>query len=209
MKNSNRFDSAAQNWDTSPRVEIARQVARAIITRGHIQPGMRVLDFGAGTGLVALEIAEIALSVLALDTSSGMLQVLEEKCRARDITNVKTLCADIHSTNLPEGRFDFITASMVLHHINDTEAIMRRFYQLLAHNGTMAIADLDKEDGSFHTDNTDVAHFGFEQNTLLKIAESVGFTDLSWDIIHTLHRERDGKTRAYGIFLLAGEKASA
>ena len=43
---------------------------------------------------------------------------------------------------------------MTLHHIPDTNGILNKFHALLEPNGYLLVADLEKEDGSFHTDGT-------------------------------------------------------
>ena len=40
-----------------------------------LQPHMDVLDFGCGTGLLAMGIADSVATVLGVDNSSGMIQV--------------------------------------------------------------------------------------------------------------------------------------
>ena len=41
------------------------------------------------------------------------------------------------------------------------------------------IADLDKEDGTFHEEDTGVHHHGFESSALQSAAEEAGFTDVT------------------------------
>ena len=49
------FDSRAAQWDNLPRrVALANAVVEAIIQEADPQPTMRMLDYGAGTGLVTL-----------------------------------------------------------------------------------------------------------------------------------------------------------
>lgn len=206
MTASSRFDEAARSWDTPPRIEIARAVFRAIHDRGLIGPGTRALDFGAGTGLVTLAMSEHASEVTALDTSAEMLRVLGEKLAAGGVTNVRTLRADLAAGDGVDGRFDLIASSMSLHHVRDTARLLAVFYGLLAPGGRIALADLDREDGTFHSDNAGVEHYGFERAGLIGLAEAAGFSGAACDIIHTVKREREGIPRGYDIFLLTGTR---
>ena len=54
---------------------------------------------------------------------------------------------------------------MVLHHVNDIEKIIGKFYRLLNPGGYLAIADLYEEDGSFHGDGF-TGHKGFNMDSL-------------------------------------------
>lgn len=57
-------------------------------------------------------------------------------------------------------RFDGIISAMALHHIKDTQHLLRTFTSHLHPGGFIALADLDREDGSFHTHgNEGVFHF--------------------------------------------------
>ncbi len=80
---------------------------------------------------------------------------------------------------------------MTLHHIQDIESLFRKLYQSLNSGGFLAIADLDLEDGSFHTDNSGVYHYGFEFNRLLKLAEDIGFIDLDIKSCGFIKKDRD------------------
>lgn len=201
-----RFDAAASGWDTPPRIEIAKSAFTAIHVRGLIKENARMLDFGAGTGLLAIPLSETAQEVIALDTSSEMLRVLQEKCATQNISNVHTIHANIFSPKLQIGPFDLIVSSMTLHHVRDTQSLLARFYELLVTNGYIALVDLDKEDGTFHSDNAGVEHFGFDRKALISLAKTIGFSEVSCEIIHTLQRPRGGAMKGYGIFLLCGKK---
>ena len=52
-------------------------------------------------------------------------------------------------------RFDLVYTLMTLHHIPDTAKILGSFQALLQPGGVLCIADLDKEDGSFHSHEAD------------------------------------------------------
>ena len=54
----------------------------------------RLIDIGCGTGAWTLHLAKVAKSILALDGSIKMLEVLENDAKNLNITNIKTL----HST---------------------------------------------------------------------------------------------------------------
>jgi hypothetical protein len=73
---------------------------------------------------------------------------------------------------------------------------------MLHAGGTIALADLDKEDGSFHTENTGVFHFGFDQETFASWAKSAGFEDINIEIV-SIAKKPYGE---YPIFLLTGRK---
>lgn len=195
---TNRFDNAAHSWEQkSRRVVLAENVAKAITAHLPLNPDMTLLDFGAGTGLVSMQILPHVRHITAVDTSAKMLEVLESK-QAEGIT---TCCVDIFSAPFDQY-FDAVISSMVMHHIPDTTALFRRIHSLLNPGGRIAFADLYEEDGSFHDDNDGVHHFGFDPDRLTRLLESVGFKDIAFYPAHTIQKEKD-----YPIFLLTAQKA--
>ncbi|HPQ54807.1 MAG TPA: class I SAM-dependent methyltransferase [Spirochaetota bacterium] len=207
MKGTSIFDERAGSWDTAPRMSLAKAVFEAIHERTGINSSMRVLDFGAGTGLLSVAASVYAGEVTAMDTSGEMLSVLDVKLKDRGIRNVTTLYCDLLTDEHRPGYYDLIISSMTLHHVKDVPALFNRFYQVIKKGGIFAVADLDKEDGMFHSDNNGVHHHGFTRETLVEAAEAAGFRNIRHEIIHSMEKKRnDGSHAEYRIFLLRGEK---
>ena len=198
-----RFDAAAADWDKGDiRQMIAAKTADAVLNTLSLRPEMDMMDFGAGTGLLTYKIAPHVRSVTAVDTSQGMLDVLESKSIPEH--RIRTICNDI--TKLPlDETFDGIISSMAMHHIENTKGFLETLADHLRPGGFIAIADLDKEDGSFHSHgNEGVFHFGFEREALAALAKEVGFT--TPDFTTALNIEKPDRT--YPVFLFTAVKAA-
>lgn len=201
------FDKAASAWDEDPaRVALANGVLSAIMDDIPLTAGMEALEYGCGTGLVTLKIAPNVNKVVAVDTSKGMLAVLSEKIKKSGVKNVIVKPLDLTVTGPLEDRFDLIYTSMTLHHIKDIAGILNTFRQMLNPGGSITIADLDLEDGSFHgKDAPAPAHNGFDRNEIMEILKSLGLKDLKARIAHEMQRaSAGGKTRSYPVFLITG-----
>lgn len=207
-ENLSRFDAIAAQWDESPmRTEMARTVADAIAAAVPLQSQWHALEYGCGTGLVGLRLLPRLGHLLATDLSPGMLAVLGEKARAAGVDKITTQVLDLTTSPPPAERFDLIFSSMALHHIPDVAALVRTFHSMLAPGGWVALADLDAEDGSFHSpDVPGVAHHGFERKTVEGWLRAAGFTDVGIRTAHTIEREREGEPRRYPIFLATGRR---
>jgi SAM-dependent methyltransferase len=70
-----------------------------------------VLDVGAGTGRVTLDLARLGFDVVALDTEVALLEALEERAAAADVT-VGTVAADARAFDLGAQRFGLIIVPM-------------------------------------------------------------------------------------------------
>ncbi len=182
-----RFDTAAAEWDKGDmRQQIAAETATAIRRNIPLHDTMELLDFGAGTGLLTYRILPHVRSLTAVDTSAKMLEVLQRKSTPGQ--RIETACRDI--TKMPLNRkFDGIISSMAMHHVEDTAAFLAALYEHLRPGGFIALADLDKEDGSFHTrGNEGVFHFGFDRDTLRETAKAAGFSQIGFDTVLTIRK---------------------
>lgn len=202
QQNIDRFNAIAADWDSQPRhVETASAVAGAM--RAALAPtgDETLLEFGCGTGLITAALAPNVARILALDSAPGMIEALVEKLQRHGIDNVDAKVGDLPD-NPPEGRFDAIVSSMTLHHIADTDALLRVLFERLKPGGRIALADLDREDGSFHGDKPGIAHHGFDRTTLADKLKAAGFADIQFTTAHHMERTLDdGTTRRFPIFL--------
>jgi len=210
MKQEERkdFDKEAAQWDANPgRVKLANQVADAIIREAAPGRDMDVLDFGCGTGLVTLRLRPLVRTVTGVDSSSGMLGVLEGKIKAQGLTGVRTQLVDFEKNERVKGTYHLLVSSMTLHHVPDSAALFQQWYELLLPGGMLCFADLDAEDGSFHGDNTGVFHLGFERDHLKELLLKAGFREVRDSTATKMTKEIEGKgPREFPVFLIIGKK---
>ena len=202
------FDAVAATWDDEPRrVELARAIAEAIREEVPLSPNMSAMDYGAGTGLVTLLLHADVGSVVAADTSEGMLAVLEGKVAAAGIDTVHTQLLDLTVASLPPA-FDLIFSAMTMHHIDDAASVIRKFHAALHPGGWLAVADLDAEDGSFHPDPTGIFHHGFSADDMQAMFAAAGFVDVRTRLAHVVTRTiADGTLGDFAVLLTVGRKS--
>jgi 2-polyprenyl-3-methyl-5-hydroxy-6-metoxy-1,4-benzoquinol methylase len=206
---ASHFDSKARQWDDNPVFqERGLKIAQAIRRAVPLHPGMSALDYGCGTGLLSFPLKHELGAILMADSSGGMLEVVAEKIAAQDVANMTTLQLDLLVDPPPAQRFDLIVTSMTLHHVPDTDHILRVFHGMLNPGGYLCIADLDQEDGSFHGPEVDV-HHGFDRADLGQRAAQAGFADIQFQTVFSIAMERESGTREYPVFLMAARRASA
>jgi ubiquinone/menaquinone biosynthesis C-methylase UbiE len=206
--NQNRFNEKASQWDEKPqRVELAHAVAQAIAREIPICNTMTALEFGCGTGLVSMELAASVDQIHAIDTSQGMLEMLNQKIQTQNVTNITTQWFDLTKESLDNSRFDLIFSSMVLHHIEDIDSLLIKLYSLLNAKGYLAIADLAKEDGQFHKEEEAVPHPGFDPDNLQLLLRKIGLINLKSAPVHTIVRpDRQDREKEYPVILTIGQK---
>jgi ubiquinone/menaquinone biosynthesis C-methylase UbiE len=203
------FDSKARQWDDNPVFrERGLKIAEAIRKAIPLHRQMNALDYGCGTGLLSFPLKDEFGSILMADSSGGMLEVVNEKIAAQGVVNMTTLQLDLLADPPPAQRFDLIVTSMTLHHVPDTDHILRVFHDLLNPGGALCIADLDQEDGSFHGPEVDV-HHGFDRTDLSRRAAQSGFADVQFQTVFSIAKEHEDGTRDYPVFLMTARRAGA
>ena len=194
VQKNNTFDANAKTWDTNP-VQIARNdaIAKAIRRTIPLSKNVRALDYGAGTGLLSLELAPDVGSILAVDTS----ELMDGRAPQVAVRN-----HDLAVAQLQDGPFDLVFTVMTLHHVEDTEMLLDRLTGLVAEGGYIAIAELMTEDGSFHGKDLQIAHRGFDPEKLAAGLQKRGVGSTSYEEVFLIERENG----IYPVFLLIGKR---
>jgi ubiquinone/menaquinone biosynthesis C-methylase UbiE len=197
------FDQRARDWDADPmKVERACVVAEAIRMALPLRPGMTALEVGCGTGLLSFALQADFASITLADTSQGMLDVLAEKIKATSATNMHPIRLNLAADPLPVQHFDVLYSLMTLHHVPNTDYILQQFQAMLEPGGWLALADLDKEDGSFHDPEITDVHTGFERELLQAQTERMGFERVKFATAFTIQKAG----LVYPVFLMTARK---
>jgi ubiquinone/menaquinone biosynthesis C-methylase UbiE len=202
-QNGSIFDARAAVWDEDPfKVKLANDISDVIIREIAPTQEMNVLDYGCGSGLATLRLQPFVKSITGMDSSGGMLQALRSKVEKQSLKNVHTRFMDLEQFTEVNDMFHLIVSSMTLHHIKEPDRLLKRFYDILLPGGLLGIADLDREDGAFHKDNTGVVHFGFERTQLKELLVNAGFGNVR-DVTAAKVTKADKKNnrREFSVFL--------
>jgi SAM-dependent methyltransferase len=108
--------------------------------------GGAILDVGAGTGRVSLDLAALGFDVVALDAEAPLLEALRERAAAAGVA-VQTVAADARSFALGDRRFALIIVPMqtlqLLGGADGRAAFLRRARAHLVPGGLVAAALAD------------------------------------------------------------------
>jgi len=196
------FDARAREWDKD-KMHMDRSVAIATELEKMIpiHSGMKALEYGAGTGLLSFLLKDRFSEITLMDNSQEMIKVCAEKTEFYQTNHILPIWFDLEHKDF-DDHFDIIYNQMVLHHVNDYEAIIYTFYSMLNPEGYLAIADLYSEDGSFHGPDVKV-HLGFDPEKLSEILKIAGFKNIEYKTVFEVKRESGVK---YPVFLLVCQK---
>ena len=169
------FNHKAETFDSPKNIFLANLVCQVVEKQIALLSDKEILDFGGGTGLLALPLAKQAKSVTLVDISEKMLEQARLKAEQQDIKNIQFLEQNLLANPL-EQQFDLIVVSRVLHHMPDLDATLAMFHHHLRENGQVLIADFVK---------TDTNHHGFDLAELENKLIQHGFSYVHSQILYS------------------------
>ncbi|MDD5359847.1 MAG: class I SAM-dependent methyltransferase [Sulfurovaceae bacterium] len=201
MEKQDLFAQKSKNWDmNSTRVRNAKEIADVILKNISMNKDMILADFGAGTGLLTYFLAPNVGKIVAIDNSRSMLDEFLAK-QNEFACDTDVIYGDISECE-NDLKFDGVASSMTMHHVENTKDLLLKLFNMLKSDGFIAIADLDREDGSFHGDNTGVFHFGFDRDELEIIAREVGFKDIKFETANMIEKPNG----TFSVFAMTARK---
>ncbi|NSL56206.1 class I SAM-dependent methyltransferase [Uliginosibacterium aquaticum] len=143
------FDSTAEDYD---RMETILGLGTGPWYRGQaleragLKAGMRVIDVGTGTGLVAKEAARIVgdgALVTGVDPSPGMM------AQAKLPAGVQLVEGRAEAIPFPDGTADFLSMGYALRHISDLEVAFREFYRVMKPGAKLCLLEITRPESSW------------------------------------------------------------
>src|SRR6476469_4659760 len=99
------------HWATPAGQVRAKRRAKLLAEAARLEPGMKVLEVGCGTGLFTEILAGYGAHILAVDISPGLLTL----ARRRQLTQFE--CREMRFDDAAiDEQFDAVVGSSVLHH---------------------------------------------------------------------------------------------
>lgn len=139
---SQLFDASAKSYDRINRLMslgTGERYRRLALERAGIRAGLRVLDIGSGTGVMAYQAQSMVGPegrVLAIDPSLPMLRV----ARGRGVEQL--VAGRAEQIPLADCAVDFISFGHALRHTSDLNEAFAEFHRVLAPGGTLLILEI-------------------------------------------------------------------
>ena len=143
------LDWAAPIYDWyCPKLGLGQAFRQETLRHAALRPGEAVLEVGCGTGVLSRLAAQTVGSagyVAGIDPAPRMIALARENAQ-RTAIPVEFKLAAIEQLPFPDGRFDVVFASLMLHHLPPAvkRAGLREVWRVLKPGGRLVIADLDR-----------------------------------------------------------------
>ncbi len=136
------FDSTAEDYDRMERIlgfGTGLRYRGQALERAGLRPGMKMVDVGVGTGLVAREAVRITGSaelVTGVDPSPGMMQ------NAKVPEGVALVEGRAEEIPFPDDHFDFLSMGYALRHISDLSLAFEEFHRVMKPGAKLCLLEI-------------------------------------------------------------------
>ena len=136
MDHSAKFwDKIAERYSKQPIADEAAYQKKLQVTREYFRPDMEVLEFGCGTGSTAITHAPYVNHIQAIDISSKMLEIAQDKADAENIENVTFKRSTIDEFSVPDETLDAVLGLSILHLLDNKEEVIAKVHKMLKPGG--------------------------------------------------------------------------
>jgi ubiquinone/menaquinone biosynthesis C-methylase UbiE len=142
------IDEYVQRFEVESRDIVAARIG--ILEATGLEPGMDVVDIGAGTGLFLEPFADAVGpegTVYAIDIAEPFVEHLAERARDGGLTQVRAQLCSEDSIDLPTASVDKAFVCDVYHHFEYPDATLASIYDAVRPGGELIVIDFERIPG--------------------------------------------------------------
>lgn len=139
-----RWDQRVEAWEEVAASASFLAIRDRIVELAEPRRDDRVVDLGAGTGLLSLALAPHVKELIAVDISERMLERLDDAAAADGVHNVEPLVADLRRLPLEDESATLVVSNYAFHHLDDPgkELALAEARRILRPGGRLVICDM-------------------------------------------------------------------
>ncbi|WP_414688531.1 class I SAM-dependent methyltransferase [Mycobacterium sp.] len=116
----------------------------SLVAQAELTDGLRVLEIGSGTGNVTTRVKRVAPGADVIGADPDPLAIARAQRKVRGLTGIRFERAYAQELPFPDGEFDRVLSSMMLHHLDDDVKVgaLAEVYRVLRPGGRLHILDI-------------------------------------------------------------------
>lgn len=195
------YFSSLSNWDhhlakpfsQAEETPVLLANLAVVLQALRLTPGMRILEFGAGSGWLSRCLTQMGCRVVVLDVSETALRMARELYARQPVIGAQPppefLLFDGRRIQLPDGSLDRILCFDAFHHAPNPRAIIGEFGRLLTAGGIAAFAEPGPRHAGaarsqFESQTYGVVERDVDVHEIWRTAQASGFDDLRMSVFH-------------------------
>jgi SAM-dependent methyltransferase len=194
------FEQHARQWDALAEELLPVPEYRKILLR-EVPSCELLLEVGVGTGRLLGALQEKVSRVVGVDHSAAMLELARGRVREEGLSEVDLRLGEMTHLPLTDGEAACVLLNMVLHHAAQPEVVLVEIGRVLAPDGTLLVADLQRHEQEWVREKMADQWLGFDQGEMASWLSAAGFS---------LERflEIPGTAGERGVFVLVARKGT-
>ncbi len=138
------WNERVNEWEEVAASPAFQRLADNILEHASPTLADRVVDIGAGTGLLTLRVAPLVRDVLAIDAAPAMVERVIAIGKREGLENISGAVADLRELGLPDGSRTLAISNYAYHHVDheDKRVALQDLYRVLAPGGRVVICDM-------------------------------------------------------------------
>lgn len=138
-----------------------------------------LLDIGTGTGRVLRTVGDVVDAAVGIDNSTAMLEVARTELDAQGLKNCQVRLADMYRLPFPAGRFDVVTANMLMHHADHPARMIEEAARVLRPGGRLVVVDFAPHEMIELRDEHEHRWLGFSNPEMERFFDRAGLAPLA------------------------------
>ncbi len=144
---------------------------------------IKIVDLGAGEGLLSQLLARRAEQVVCVDNSPKMVEFGSELAKKNEFANLSYKLGDIESVPLRDDEFDCALLSQALHHAHRPQVAVGEAFRILKPGGQLIVIDLLEHQFEKARDLYADVWLGFSENKLYQFLKNAGFRKIEVNVV--------------------------
>ena len=175
------FDSVGAGWDGLRKV-LNDDLLRSRAVSRLVSDGLCVADIGTGTGVLAEELANLGVRVVAVDHSLAMLRAARAKLTPETLGNIEFRHGEAEALPIEDDKVDGAFAHMVLHYLPRPVDAVVEMARVTKPGGRVVAVDFVAHEQEWMREELRVLWLGFEPASLVAMFKKAGLVDVRTEI---------------------------
>jgi len=131
-------------WEDVAASPAFQRLADRVIESAEPSADDRVVDLGAGTGLLTFRLASVVHDVVAIDAAPAMVDYVRAASEHNGVHNVQAEVSDLRALALPDASRTLAVSNYAYHHVDHEgkRTALRDLHRVLEPGGRIAICDM-------------------------------------------------------------------
>jgi ubiquinone/menaquinone biosynthesis C-methylase UbiE len=175
------FEEIGPEWDDIRRV-FNDDVYRARAISRLIEPRLTVADIGTGTGILARELANAGVHVIAIDRSERMLEAARKSVHEPHADAIDFRLGEANTLPVEDDEVDAAMAHMVLHYVASPGEVVQEMARIVRPGGKVVVVDFVQHEHEWMKHELGVLWQGFAPSTIQRWFEDAGLRGFELEI---------------------------